>query len=184
MTKPQFSAEEHFTSGQAAKQLGICLRTVQLWSDAGVLAASTTVGGHRRFSASAINDAKMRMSRGPDGTPAAPPVLGFTCGEFYLNVSPSTLLLEAEFPPSVTADGTMWGPMDEVRQMPSSIYPDNLAQAETRYGRGNVELTVKWCGRAGFKIRHGRIPVSHSELIFSIRRVHDKVLQAPADTPG
>jgi hypothetical protein len=78
----------------------------------------------------------------------------------------------------------MWGPMDEVRQMPSSIYPDNLAQAETRYGRGNVELTVKWCGRAGFKIRHGRIPVSHSELIFSIRRVHDKVLQAPADTPG
>jgi len=37
------------TTAEAARSLGVSLRTVQLWVDSGALQAWKTVGGHRRI---------------------------------------------------------------------------------------------------------------------------------------
>ena len=41
--------ERYFTSKEAAGMLGVTTRTIQLWSESGVLKAWKTAGGHRRF---------------------------------------------------------------------------------------------------------------------------------------
>ena len=41
--------ETYITSRQAASQLGLSLRTIQLWVENGVLSAWKTAGGHRRI---------------------------------------------------------------------------------------------------------------------------------------
>lgn len=38
------------TTAEAARHLGVSIRTVQLWVDGGALEAWKTVGGHRRIS--------------------------------------------------------------------------------------------------------------------------------------
>ena len=43
-----------YTTRTAAKQLGVSLRTVQLWVDSGILQAWKTPGGHRRVTISSV----------------------------------------------------------------------------------------------------------------------------------
>ncbi len=49
MSRPQF--KNHLTTRQVAALLGVCLRTVQLWSDRDVagIPFQRTAGGHRRY---------------------------------------------------------------------------------------------------------------------------------------
>lgn len=42
------------TTSEVAKRLGVSLRTVQLWVEAGILPAARTPGGHRRIPATAV----------------------------------------------------------------------------------------------------------------------------------
>lgn len=44
------------TTSEAAKALGICVRTTQLWVEAGRLRAWKTPGGHRRILCESVND--------------------------------------------------------------------------------------------------------------------------------
>lgn len=37
------------TSGRAAEILGVTPRTIQLWSESGILEFTKTLGGHRRY---------------------------------------------------------------------------------------------------------------------------------------
>lgn len=53
------------TTGEAAKRLGVCLRTVQLWTANGTLATTRTPGRHRRILESDV-DALLRSMRGVD----------------------------------------------------------------------------------------------------------------------
>lgn len=46
--------EKLYTSREAAGLLGVTPRTIQLWSESGILQARKTPGGHRRFTAAAI----------------------------------------------------------------------------------------------------------------------------------
>lgn len=41
--------ELYCTTAEAARSLGVSIRTIQLWVDGGVLTAWKTVGGHRRI---------------------------------------------------------------------------------------------------------------------------------------
>jgi len=41
--------QRYCTTAEAARSLGVSIRTIQLWVDGGVLAAWKTVGGHRRI---------------------------------------------------------------------------------------------------------------------------------------
>jgi len=52
MTSAQISA--YCTTREAAKVLGVTLRTVQLWVDSGILEAWKTEGGHRRISVASV----------------------------------------------------------------------------------------------------------------------------------
>ncbi|MEI6802554.1 MAG: response regulator [Burkholderiales bacterium] len=51
------------TSAEAAKLLGVSLRTVQLWAEAGVLEAWKTGGGHRRINRTSVE----RLLHSPKG---------------------------------------------------------------------------------------------------------------------
>lgn len=46
----------HYTTIQAAKLLGVSVRTVQLWVESGALDAWKTAGGHRRIAASSVDN--------------------------------------------------------------------------------------------------------------------------------
>ena len=50
------------TTAEAARSLGVSIRTIQLWVDGGALAAWKTVGGHRRITLDSLN--KLRCSAG------------------------------------------------------------------------------------------------------------------------
>lgn len=58
MTSPDTSADSlprgMMTTSEVAKRLGVSLRTVQLWVEAGILPAARTPGGHRRIPAMAV----------------------------------------------------------------------------------------------------------------------------------
>lgn len=56
MTKPVLSSPQDpfLTTRQAAERLGVTLRTVQLWTEAGKLPVARTVGGHRRIRTSDV----------------------------------------------------------------------------------------------------------------------------------
>lgn len=63
------------TTREAAQMLGVSLRTVQLWSESGLLEAWKTEGGHRRISRSSVQ--RLLADKGPvegerQAAPAAP----------------------------------------------------------------------------------------------------------------
>lgn len=53
------------TTAEAARSLGVSIRTIQLWVDGGVLAAWKTVGGHRRILLDSVE--RFRASTGAAG---------------------------------------------------------------------------------------------------------------------
>ncbi|MGH8244173.1 MAG: MerR family transcriptional regulator, partial [Steroidobacteraceae bacterium] len=55
---------------EAADRLGVSLRTVQLWSEAGLLRAWKTPGGHRRILTDSVEELLQR--RAGDGPRRAP----------------------------------------------------------------------------------------------------------------
>jgi excisionase family DNA binding protein len=54
--------QEVCSTREAADRLGVSLRTVQLWSEAGLLRAWKTPGGHRRILTSSVDDLLKRRS--------------------------------------------------------------------------------------------------------------------------
>jgi excisionase family DNA binding protein len=54
---------QHCTSKQAASLLEVTTRTIQLWSESGVLKAWKTVGGHRRFNLEDIKALKAELKQ-------------------------------------------------------------------------------------------------------------------------
>jgi len=57
--------DQYLTSREAAEQLGVSLRTVQLWVESGVLRAWKTVGGHRRIERQSVEDFLRARHKGP-----------------------------------------------------------------------------------------------------------------------
>jgi len=55
--------ETYFTSKQAASLLEVTTRTIQLWSESGILQASKTAGGHRRFNITDIEMFKEQLKK-------------------------------------------------------------------------------------------------------------------------
>ena len=55
---------------EAAEQLGVALRTVQLWVESGVLPAWKTAGGHRRVARQAVEALKAQRRQALDAAPA------------------------------------------------------------------------------------------------------------------
>lgn len=53
---PRYSRKDYLTSQEAAKALGVSLRTVQLWVENGSLNAWKTEGGHRRITKESVID--------------------------------------------------------------------------------------------------------------------------------
>lgn len=49
------SHDDVYTTREAARRLGVSLRTVQLWVESGTLPAWKTMGGHRRISREAVD---------------------------------------------------------------------------------------------------------------------------------
>jgi excisionase family DNA binding protein len=67
------SSDEFISTRQAADMLGVALRTVQLWVEAGVLRAWKTAGGHRRVvrsSVEALLAERAAVLAGPPGRQA------------------------------------------------------------------------------------------------------------------
>jgi len=62
--------EDVMTTREAGETLGVAVRTVQLWVEAGVLPAWRTAGGHRRIARGAVE--KLLAERQRDLTPNAP----------------------------------------------------------------------------------------------------------------
>lgn len=58
------------TTREAAEQLGVALRTVQLWVESGVLPAWKTAGGHRRVARQAVEALKAQRRQALDAAPA------------------------------------------------------------------------------------------------------------------
>lgn len=50
------STDEFVTTQEAARQLGVSVRSVQLWVESGVLHAWKTAGGHRRIARASVED--------------------------------------------------------------------------------------------------------------------------------
>lgn len=48
-------AKDYYTTGQAAKVLGVCVRTVQLWVEEGRISYWLTRGGHRRLNKASVD---------------------------------------------------------------------------------------------------------------------------------
>lgn len=74
MSRPHFAqdpVDPLLTTREAALRLGVSLRTVQLWVEAGTLPAGRTPGGHRRIRLSAVEALAQRSGL----RPAAPPPL-------------------------------------------------------------------------------------------------------------
>ena len=67
-------SESFITSRVAAKQLGVSLRTVQLWVEKGALRAWKTAGGHRRIARSSVEEL-LRQQRAAIEAPANGEVL-------------------------------------------------------------------------------------------------------------
>lgn len=72
MTKP--SEAPYCTTREAARQLGVSLRTIQLWVENGQLDAWKTGGGHRRISRASIT--RLVQSEGNIAQAAAPSTRG------------------------------------------------------------------------------------------------------------
>jgi excisionase family DNA binding protein len=65
--------DDVMTTRQAGEALGVAVRTVQLWVEAGVLSAWRTAGGHRRIARSAVESLLVDRTRSlASSTSAAP----------------------------------------------------------------------------------------------------------------
>lgn len=69
MGQPEIPQKSFCTTREAAKILGVSLRTVQLWAEAGLLQAWKTTGGHRRILRSSME--RMLASHKPIEAAAA-----------------------------------------------------------------------------------------------------------------
>jgi len=58
--------KSYYTTGQAAKVLGVCIRTVQLWVEEGRIAYWRTSGGHRRLERASVD----ALAQAPDSQAA------------------------------------------------------------------------------------------------------------------
>lgn len=56
-----------YTTREAAKRLGVSLRTAQLWSESGLLEAWKTEGGHRRITSASVE--KLLAGNNPSSAP-------------------------------------------------------------------------------------------------------------------
>ncbi len=57
--------DEYVTTGEAARLLGVAPRTVARWADEGRIAYIVTLGGHRRFARSVIQETRAWMEQEP-----------------------------------------------------------------------------------------------------------------------
>ncbi len=73
------------TTREAADQLGVSLRTVQLWSESGLLKAWKTAGGHRRVERASVERLLVRHPQ-PTATVASEPSLRILVVEDDLSV--------------------------------------------------------------------------------------------------
>lgn len=70
-----FDPRDYLTTRQAAELLGVALRTVQLWVEAGTLSAWKTAGGHRRITRESVQALLQRQTaarQGPVATAGGP----------------------------------------------------------------------------------------------------------------
>lgn len=56
--------EKLYTSREAANILGVTPRSIQLWSESGILQAKKTPGGHRRYTVAAIEALMSKFDKG------------------------------------------------------------------------------------------------------------------------
>lgn len=61
------SQNDVYTTREAARRLGVSLRTVQLWVESGALPAWKTAGGHRRIARDAVERLVREQDRALDG---------------------------------------------------------------------------------------------------------------------
>ncbi|MCK6423569.1 MAG: excisionase family DNA-binding protein [Burkholderiaceae bacterium] len=76
MSRPHFAqdpVDPLLTTREAAMRLGVSLRTVQLWVEAGTLPAGRTPGGHRRIRLSAVEALAQRSGLRAAAEPGAAP---------------------------------------------------------------------------------------------------------------
>lgn len=73
MTTAQLDRHSMLTTRQAAQELGVSLRTIQLWCGNGRLTHLTTVGGHRRIDKAVLAALKGSMTRTADADQEATP---------------------------------------------------------------------------------------------------------------
>lgn len=68
MSKPTFpDNDKHLSTGEAAHQLGVSLRTIQLWASQGRFKVKVTPGGHRRILKTSVDSlAKQMVQAGQD----------------------------------------------------------------------------------------------------------------------
>lgn len=64
------SDTDYLTTREAAELLGVALRTVQLWVEAGTLKAWKTAGGHRRIARESVDALRRQQGRMPTETRA------------------------------------------------------------------------------------------------------------------
>lgn len=62
MSKPHFLMTNYRTTREAGARLGVSLRTVQLWCEAGTIPFSRTPGGHRRIHVAYLALLSFRMT--------------------------------------------------------------------------------------------------------------------------
>ena len=85
------SNEDVMTTREAGETLGVAVRTIQLWVEAGVLPAWRTAGGHRRISRSAVE--KLMAERLHDLSSGQGPAEDLLPGIRMLLVEDDALLL-------------------------------------------------------------------------------------------
>lgn len=76
------SNRDYLTTREAAAMLGVALRTVQLWVEAGNLNAWKTIGGHRRITRESVDALLKRQASARHGPAAA----DNTSGPFHILV--------------------------------------------------------------------------------------------------
>lgn len=69
------------TSAEAAQILGVALRTVQLWSEAGLLQAWKTSGGHRRISRESVQRLLVGQNKRASDRPSSAPSAALPAAE-------------------------------------------------------------------------------------------------------
>jgi excisionase family DNA binding protein len=71
-------SRRYLTPGEVARALGVSPRTIDRWADLGRIPCIVTLGGHRRFTADAVETLALRMgiraAPGPIGVGGGPEV--------------------------------------------------------------------------------------------------------------